>query len=386
MIEVELQSLPTDRLSRDAIRKDWERIKSMVNVEDIINSLPHVAGVLNANMQLVYSNKLLLEMLGITTLDAALGLRYGELFNCVNVVDDHSRCGKNSSCHHCEALKIVDDSLTKDAKIEKECTFNIWDNGVQQTLHFHISATPLRVDGMTLTILSINDLSVEKQKENLERIFFHDIINTAGGLDCFLEFLKECDDPTMLKEHLEVASEISDVLIGEIVGHRDLIAAEKNELRTKFTQIDTLKFVNQVVNQMIHHKISDNKKIKLIENLPELTFFSDLRLLKRVLVNMLKNAIEATPHDSQAEIGYTHSTEDDTIAFWTHNPTYMPQKIQENLFVRSFTTKQHGKGLGTYSMKLLGEKYLRGKVYFESTQEEGTKFFITLPVHGISAI
>ena len=35
-------------------------------------------------------------------------------------------------------------------------------------------------------------------------------------------------------------------------------------------------------------------------------------------------------------------------------------------------------GLGTYSMKLFGEKYLKGKVWFESSKEKGTIFFIEI--------
>jgi sensor histidine kinase regulating citrate/malate metabolism len=48
------------------------------------------------------------------------------------------------------------------------------------------------------------------------------------------------------------------------------------------------------------------------------------------------------------------------------------------MFKRSFTTKGIGRGLGTYSMKLLGEKYLKGKVGFESSKQNGTTFYIEI--------
>jgi sensor histidine kinase regulating citrate/malate metabolism len=48
------------------------------------------------------------------------------------------------------------------------------------------------------------------------------------------------------------------------------------------------------------------------------------------------------------------------------------------LFQRSFSTKGTGRGIGTYSMKLFGEKYLEGRVDFESTRENGTTFFIEI--------
>jgi sensor histidine kinase regulating citrate/malate metabolism len=49
------------------------------------------------------------------------------------------------------------------------------------------------------------------------------------------------------------------------------------------------------------------------------------------------------------------------------------------IFQRSFSTKGTGRGIGTYSVKLLTEKYLQGEVSFISTKEFGTTFYITIP-------
>jgi sensor histidine kinase regulating citrate/malate metabolism len=48
------------------------------------------------------------------------------------------------------------------------------------------------------------------------------------------------------------------------------------------------------------------------------------------------------------------------------------------LFQRSFSTKGTGRGLGTYSIRLLTENYLEGKVSFVSNEAEGTVFSIEL--------
>ncbi|MBK8046925.1 MAG: hypothetical protein IPK16_07250 [Anaerolineales bacterium] len=53
--------------------------------------------------------------------------------------------------------------------------------------------------------------------------------------------------------------------------------------------------------------------------------------------------------------------------------------IQLQVFQRSFSTKGNGRGLGTYSMKLLTERYLQGEVGFVSTPESGTTFFARFP-------
>jgi len=58
----------------------------------------------------------------------------------------------------------------------------------------------------------------------------------------------------------------------------------------------------------------------------------------------------------------------------------MPESVRLQVFQRSFSTKSHDRGLGTYSMKLLAERYLGGTVSFTSSVEEGTTFRIRLPL------
>ncbi len=57
----------------------------------------------------------------------------------------------------------------------------------------------------------------------------------------------------------------------------------------------------------------------------------------------------------------------------------MPEAVQLQLFQRSFTTKGLGRGIGTYSIRLLTERYLGGKVSFTSTPAAGTRFELSFP-------
>ncbi|MBK7188571.1 MAG: hypothetical protein IPH86_07860 [bacterium] len=57
----------------------------------------------------------------------------------------------------------------------------------------------------------------------------------------------------------------------------------------------------------------------------------------------------------------------------------MPRTVQLQVFQRSFSTKGRDRGIGTYSIKLLTEKYLGGKASFVSDEGQGTTFSVTLP-------
>jgi signal transduction histidine kinase len=67
------------------------------------------------------------------------------------------------------------------------------------------------------------------------------------------------------------------------------------------------------------------------------------------------------------------------VRFEVHNSSYMPDDVQTQVFQRSFSTKGGGRGLGTYSVKLLTQRYLQGRVGFQSDRCEGTTFWVDLP-------
>jgi sensor histidine kinase regulating citrate/malate metabolism len=93
---------------------------------------------------------------------------------------------------------------------------------------------------------------------------------------------------------------------------------------------------------------------------------------------MVKNGLEASAEDETVRLSCLSSKTG--IEFLVHNPHFMPRHVQLQVFQRSFSTKGKNRGLGTYSMKLLGEQYLRGKVSFTSYPEGGTTFKVWLPL------
>ena len=110
-------------------------------------------------------------------------------------------------------------------------------------------------------------------------------------------------------------------------------------------------------------------------------FNSDKTQVLRIIGNMLKNALEESSEGDTVKAG-CDLTNDNQIRFWVWNSQYIPKRVQLQIFNRSFSTKGVGRGIGTYSMKLLGERYLKGKVDFTSETNDGTTFFLTLPLSG----
>jgi signal transduction histidine kinase len=105
---------------------------------------------------------------------------------------------------------------------------------------------------------------------------------------------------------------------------------------------------------------------------------SDPTILRRILGNLVKNALEAVRVGEEVVISVTGDAEQ--ITFHVVNPGVIPDHIQRQLFTRSVSSKAAlGRGIGTYSAKLFTERYLAGSIGFVSSGEQGTRFWITIP-------
>jgi len=93
---------------------------------------------------------------------------------------------------------------------------------------------------------------------------------------------------------------------------------------------------------------------------------------------MILNALEAT--EDGGEVLFRIEEEGDMLNFAVWNSAVIPPPIALRVFQHYFSTKEEsGRGVGTYSMKIFGEKLLGGKVFFTSTEADGTWFNFALP-------
>jgi hypothetical protein len=134
--------------------------------------------------------------------------------------------------------------------------------------------------------------------------------------------------------------------------------------------------LDELRNQYLKHPAAENRSISIGQSWGG-TIITDRHLLHRVLGNMVKNALEATSPGGTVTLSCID--DGDSVAFIVNNPEVMPKEVQLQVFQRSFSTKgEAGRGIGTYSMKLFGERYLGGRVDFVSRSSEGTTFRLAL--------
>jgi signal transduction histidine kinase len=260
-------------------------------------------------------------------------------------------------------------------KSVEECRLTRMVNMQTEAFDLLVYSVPFIYKNQKYCICSIADISHEKRRRALERIFFHDVINAAGGLEGLADLL-ESEAPAQIRNDLNMLKTGLRGLLEEIFAQRELASAESHELPVTMADIQSMDIMNQVIGTYANHEIAKDKKLRVDAASASVNFQSDPTLLRRVLGNLIKNALEASQPGDTVTIGCTADRK--SLSFWVHNPTVMPREVQLQVFNRSFSTKGGGRGLGTYSVKLLTENYLRGAVSFSSEAGKGTRFTVKL--------
>ena len=365
------------RSTPEQILQDYNFIKNQPSITSLLNAIPNFVMILDENRQTVFINESLHSFLKAED-HSYLGKRPGELINCIYASEMKWGCGTSKNCRFCGAVNAILESQNSDSTATKDCRITSSKGDVWSNFEFSASSTTIRILDKYFTLFNLIDISDKKRRLVLEKVFFHDLINSAGSLNGVLELLGENEPNDKRRKLLNIASAVSKELLDEIVSQRQILDAEKNELGTSFMQCNTLQILNQVVSRMSHHEVSKNKSISIDKSSVDKNFISDSKILNRILINMIKNAFEAINAGEEVILKAKYSGS--KITFSVFNPGYISEDIQLQIFHRTFSTKSEDRGLGTYSMKLHAEKYLNGKIHFISDREKGTTFYCELPM------
>jgi nitrogen fixation/metabolism regulation signal transduction histidine kinase len=376
VMEDETYFAPAVRTTAEKILKEYELVGSQKFFTEIFGSMTGIGAVIDENRQIVYANDDFLTLLGINTLEPILGKRPGEVVSCIHSAEESSGCGTSLSCAYCGAVNAILESQRTGMKSMKETRISTSVDGKLKSWDLNIISTPVILSGNQFYVLVLQDISDEKRRAVLERIFFHDLLNSLGGLNGLLTILKDGTSPEENNELINLSEETSRDIIEEILLHRQIKAAEIGDLKVNIELTNSFEIIDSAIRKIGFHEAGKNKRIIKAENSVKIDFETDKILLQRVIINLLKNALEATQNDGAVSAGVDDNGE--KMRFWVKNDQVIARDIQMQLFQRSFSTKGDGRGIGTYSIKLLVENYLKGKVSFVSNETDGTVISVEL--------
>jgi signal transduction histidine kinase len=209
----------------------------------------------------------------------------------------------------------------------------------------------------------------------------HEIRNPLVAIKTFTQLLPERIDDDEFRNHfLNIAS-------GEV----DRISALVTEL-LDFARPSEPKFEVEDINAILDGMIllvSTETKSKRIDitkeydsNLEPITI--DREQMKQVFLNMLLNAIEATPENGKIFVktrSFTKPQGEPYIQIeFTDTGCGIPPEYLEDIFTPFFTTKEKGSGLGLSISNQIIQDH-KGYIDIESQVNKGSSFFVNLPLN-----
>ncbi|MDD2305145.1 MAG: ATP-binding protein [Prolixibacteraceae bacterium] len=233
------------------------------------------------------------------------------------------------------------------------------------TIELSLKATSFKTQTDELLLLSVQDIRNELDEKELDswmkliRVLMHEIMNSIAPITSLSESLSKLftvDGKLVLREQIDEKT-ISTTARGlGVIGEQGNGLIQFVESYRKLTRVpkpDQKIFkVEELVNRMkvLYSSLENSDKVKLAVNVnpPELELFADENLISQVLLNLLKNALEALNGRTDGLIRImvkvaNNNRPEITVA---DNGSGIPDEIMEQVFVPFFTTRENGSGIG----------------------------------------
>lgn len=363
------QRAPLEEIERQA------RLVREYHCSRILDNLPTAVLVLNNFRQAVYANGRMLGWLKLDNPDTLLGHRPGELLKCLFSGEHQGGCGASEYCKGCGALRAILSCL--DGQPDQAMVSVLTMGGGLNTRELSVSTSPFTIEEERFVLLFIEDITWRREERELERMFFHDMLNLAGGIKSLIDIVAEEVQPELRDEAL-IIRENFHVLLDELALQAQLKAARNGELHPEIIPVRPLDILRNVVGLYQAHPLGRGKRMRIESGTMPETIRTDPRIFARVLGNLMKNALEAAPDDSEIVAGCR--TEGSGVRFYVENEGVVTRHTQGALFTQSMeSSKEGGRGLGLRSVKLFVENYLGGRAAFDGCQDGKVGFSIWLP-------
>lgn len=177
-------------------------------------------------------------------------------------------------------------------------------------------------------------------------------------------------------------------ITGTLIEQIDTLARIANEFHS-FARMPSRILERLDVNTVVEEAVAlmqEESDVELVVDLcrKPLVVEADREELRRIFINLIKNAIQAIPEDRtgrievataldvRAEGPYARATVAD-------NGTGVPEELRGKIFEPNFSTKTSGTGLGLAIVRK-GVEEMRGEIDFETEEGTGTTFWIRLPL------
>lgn len=231
---------------------------------------------------------------------------------------------------------------------------------------------------------------IDRAKTEFVSLASHQLRTPLSAVNWYTEMLLNEDIGKInkkQKEYLNFLTQANNRMV-ELVN--SLLNVSRIELGTFTIEPEPTNFT-EVADSVIREQNQqiEGKEIRLTKdyglNLPIVN--ADLKFLRVIFQNLLSNAVKYTPEKGSVTLSIKEEKND--ILIKIQDTGYgIPQNQQSKIFTKLFRADNarekdtDGNGLGLYIVKSIIEQ-AGGKIWFESKENKGTTFYVTIPLSGM---
>ena len=259
-------------------------------------------------------------------------------------------------------------------------------------LQLTIQATEMRIRGNAVTLITLQNIQTELQKQELEawqnltRVLRHEIMNSITPISSLTSTLREILDYDLVKkengyelknEGAEDLREGLDTIESRSKGLIRFIDAYRESTSLPQPKIKTVR-VTDLVDRVGQFMKTQIKKSTIEFNYSceseFLTVQADEEMIEQVLINLVKNAIESLGNSSKGKIILRGETRDNSVIIEViDNGPGIIKEALARIFVPFFTTKKSGSGIGLSLSRQIMQMH-NGTLTVESEPDVRTAF------------
>ncbi|MBI9067204.1 MAG: GHKL domain-containing protein [Salinivirgaceae bacterium] len=292
--------------------------------------------------------------------------------------------------HHINSLSKIDKTLPNiivDAEVSQKAVSTIFENTKGQKLLFRV--TEIKTTQSIIKLIAVSDITKELDNREIDawvklaRTLSHEIMNNITPITTLSQVILN-----YFKPNNEIAdiSTIDQKIVNNTVKGLEVIEERSSGLMKfvdnyrKFTKLPDPQLKDTNLSELLEKTIlaastySGFNKIQLEKIIPKNIFIlADENLLSQVLINLVKNGIEALQecqpdHQAVLDIKLREDSERTTIEICNNGPL-IPPEIREQIFIPFFTTKENGSGIGLSLSKQIMLK-MNGDIQLKSDDEK----------------
>ena len=251
-----------------------------------------------------------------------------------------------------------------------------------------VHARPMEFAAADAILWTLHDLTEHKQldelRQSLTAMIYHDLRSPLSNLVSSLDLLQGMiGDDADTRATLEIAERSAERMNRLVSSLLDMNRLEAGHTLTAQSEQKPEELVHAAVRDVGPAAEARRHVLRTVVagGLPDLRVDGDM--IRRVLINLLENAIKFSKGGSEVEIGA--QKDGDAVQFWVQDqgpgiPTAEQQRIFEK-FARLAPDKGSAEGIGMgLAFCQMAVQAHEGKIRVESQEGRGSRFTVTLPV------